>query len=200
MNLEQLHRAFLQAGICLIITKKSVKNINFRMRLGECRVSVPAMMSEAAIVSAVSARLSWAVHANHKLAQRPTIANAPQKTLWGEPIELSDEQILTVYRQSLNQVIPALQAKWQPIVGKSPKQIRLKKMTTRWGTCNPKDQRIWLSIYLAAYPYECTEYVFVHELCHLIHANHSAAFWQEVEKAMPDYKKWHGLLRGREID
>lgn len=200
VNLLQLYQVFAQVGISLIITKKFVKNVNFRMRLGECRVSVPAMMSEAAIVSAVLARLDWAVCANRQLAQRQRTLKYPQKTLWGRVVELPDDQVLAVYRQSLNQVIPALQAKWQPIVGKSPKQIRLKKMTTRWGTCNPADQRIWLSIYLAAYPYECTEYVFVHELCHLIHANHSVAFWAEVEKAMPDYKKWHGLLRGREID
>ena len=70
-------------------------------------------------------------------------------------------------------------------------------MHTRWGSCNTRARRIWLSVYLPAYPIECTEYVIVHELCHLHHANHSAAFWQTVATAMPDYQRWHSMLAGK---
>lgn len=199
MTFGQLYQAFAERGICLTITKKSVKNINFRMRLGECHVSAPHFASEKAIIEAVQTRLAWAENANHKLTQRQQSVQRHSKTLWGQQMNgLDDEhEILCVYRKALHEAIPDLIAKWQPIVGRCANEVRIKKMTTRWGTCNTKDARIWLSVYLAAYPYECTEYVFVHELCHLIHANHSKAFWAEVKKAMPDYQKWHGLLRGR---
>ena len=70
-------------------------------------------------------------------------------------------------------------------------------MHTRWGSCNTRAKRIWLSVYLPAYPIECTEYVIVHELCHLHHANHSPAFWQTVASAMPDYRQWHNILAGK---
>ena len=92
---------------------------------------------------------------------------------------------------------PELFAKWQPIVGAEANEVRFKKMHTRWGSCNTRARRIWLSVYLPAYPIECTEYVIVHELCHLHHPNHSRAFWQTVEGAMPEYKHWHDMLAGK---
>ena len=106
------------------------------------------------------------------------------------------------YRRELQQVMPDLFAKWQPIVGAYATETRIKKMTTRWGSCNTRAKRVWLSVYLPAFPIECTEYVIVHELCHLHHANHSPAFWQEVKRAMPDYKHWHDRLAGKsgEVD
>ena len=93
--------------------------------------------------------------------------------------------------------MPALFAKWQPIVGATANETRIKKMRTRWGSCNTRAKRIWLSAYLPAYPIECTEYVIVHELCHLHHPNHSREFWQAVKAAMPEYRRWHDLLAGR---
>lgn len=202
MTLAELQQAFFVQGIELIITKKRVKNINFRIKLNECHVSVPAWASEKAAIMAVYQRLDWVVQANERLRCR---FNAPSRrllTLWGEPADLPDDEaaVLAIYRQQLQARIGQLMAKWQPIVGRAANEVRLRKMTTRWGTCNTRQGRIWLSVYLAAYPYECTEYVFVHELCHLIHANHSPLFWAEVKKAMPDYKKWHDLLKGRVVD
>ncbi|WP_323841918.1 MULTISPECIES: M48 family metallopeptidase [unclassified Moraxella] len=199
MNLSGLYQAFAKAGIRLSITKKCVKNINFCMKLGECHVSVPTFASEEVIILAIYARLSWAKQANERLCQ---VHAQPQRrllTLWGKPHDLPDDdtEVLNIYRQHLSAKIPMLQSKWQPIVGQSAHTVRLRKMKTRWGTCHLGDRRIWLSVYLAAYPYECTEYVFVHELCHLIHANHGTDFWSEVKKAMPDYQRWHGLLKGR---
>ncbi|MDO4450138.1 MAG: DUF45 domain-containing protein [Moraxella sp.] len=194
MSLDELHHIFAQHGIHLVIHKKTVKNINFRMQAGQCHVSVPIQANHSLAISVIHARLSWAIRTHQRLLnQTPLI----WRTLWGEPHELPDDEhaILAIYRQALHEKIPLLQQKWQPIVGRYAKEVRLKKMKTRWGTCNPARGRIWLCTYLPAYPYECTEYVFVHELCHLIHANHSANFWREVKKAMPDYQTWHDTLK-----
>jgi len=119
--------------------------------------------------------------------------------LWGikQPFTLNHDKKIAYYRQHLSEAMPALFAKWQPIVGATANEIRLKKMHTRWGSCNTRARRIWLSVYLPAYPIECTEYVIVHELCHLHHANHSSAFWQTVATAMPDYQHWHDMLAGK---
>lgn len=199
-QLLRLHQDFAEQGIILSITKKSVKNINFRMKAGECHVSVPRWASERAVIEAVRARLSWVFQTHHKLQQKAHFRYAYERRLWGESVDLpaDESQILRIYRQALSSRLPDLIAKWQPIVGRVASEVRLKKMKTRWGTCNTREGRVWLSVYLAAYPYECTEYVFVHELCHLIHANHSPLFWAEVKKAMPDYKKWHDLLKARD--
>ena len=197
-----------QAGIELQITKKRVKNINFRLKPYLLMVSVPVSISPVHVAQAVAQRVSWAI-ANHeqvleqyKRKQHALTESATDNDpllLWGvaQSFMLSQDETIAYYRQQLSDVIPSLFDKWQPIVGARANEIRLKKMHTRWGSCNTRVRRIWLSVYLPAYPIECTEYVIVHELCHLHHANHSRAFWQTVATAMPDYQHWHNMLAGK---
>ncbi|MBE0441050.1 MAG: M48 family metallopeptidase [Psychrobacter sp.] len=198
----------MQAGIELQVTKKRVKNINFRLKPYLLMVSVPLSMNTAQIAQAVAQRVSWAV-ANHaqvleqykrkQHASRDSLTGDSPLLLWGivQSFTLSPDEKITYYRQQLSNVIPSLFDKWQPIVGAYANEIRLKKMHTRWGSCNTRARRVWLSVYLPAYPIECTEYVIVHELCHLHHANHSPEFWQTVATAIPDYQHWHNMLAGK---
>ena len=206
--LDSAKHCLAQAGIELHISKKRVKNINFRLKPHQLLVSVPLFISPAQAAQAVMKRVSWAI-ANHPQVleqyKRQQLALAQALTadstllLWGkeQPFTLNHDEKLAYYRQHLSEAIPALFAKWQPIVGATANEIRLKKMHTRWGSCNTRARRIWLSVYLPAYPIACTEYVIVHELCHLHHANHSRAFWQMVATAMPDYQHWHDMLAGK---
>ena len=206
--LDSAKHCLAQAGIELHISKKQVKNINFRLKPHKLLVSVPLFISPAQAAQAVIKRVSWAI-ANHpqvleqyKRQQLPlaqALTADSTLPLWGveQSFTLNHDEKLAYYRQHLAEAIPALFAKWQPIVGATANEIRLKKMHTRWGSCNTRARRIWLSVYLPAYPIECTEYVIVHELCHLHHANHSADFWQAVANAMPDYQYWHDMLAGK---
>ncbi len=191
-TLEELSQYLSAVGIQLHLRKSNVKHINFRLSAYKLSISAPKQLSNKLIAHALHQRLPWALNHHQTLI---TKTHQTQR-LWGEPTHFDDERSqLQCYRQELQTLIPTLQATWQPIVGQVAKEVRLKKMHTRWGTCNTKEKRIWLSLYLAAYPPRCTHYVFVHELCHLYHPNHSAAFWQQVAKAMPDYQRWHALLR-----
>ena len=206
--LDSAKHCLAQAGIELHISKKRVKNINFRLKPHQLLVSVPLFISPAQAAQAVMKRVSWAI-ANHpqvleqyKRQQLPlaqALTADSTLPLWGveQSFTLNHDEKLAYYRQHLAEVIPALFAKWQPIIGATANEIRLKKMYTRWGSCNTRARRIWLSVYLPAYPIACTEYVIVHELCHLHHANHSRAFWQTVATAMPDYQHWHDMLAGK---
>jgi len=206
--LEHDIQRLAQAGIELHVTKKRVKNINFRLKPHTLMVSVPIFINPEQIRQAVAKRVPWAIaHHSQVLEQHQRKPLLPLQTstadslllLWGiaQPFVLSHDEKIAYYRQALSAVITALFDKWQPIVGASANEIRLKKMHTRWGSCNTRARRIWLSVYLPAYPIECTEYVIVHELCHLHHANHSRAFWQTVATAMPDYQRWHNMLAGK---
>lgn len=171
-------------------------------------VSTPSFITTAQIEQAVAKRVPWAI-ANHAQVleqyQRKQTSSPDTSTtespilLWGveQSFTLSHDEKIAYYRQQLSEVMPSLFEKWQPVVGAEANEIRLKKMHTRWGSCNTRARRIWLSVYLPAYPIECTEYVIVHELCHLHHANHSRAFWQTVATAMPDYRHWHDMLAGK---
>ena len=210
--LEKSIQRLAQADIELHISKKRVKNINFRLKPHKLMVSVPLFISSAQAALAIEKRVPWAI-ANHgqvleqyKRKQIPSKESTKESStadstllLWGveQSFTLNHDKRIAYYRQHLSEVMPALFNKWQPIVGAYANEIRLKKMHTRWGSCNTRARRIWLSVYLPAYPIECTEYVIVHELCHLHHANHSRAFWQTVATAMPDYQYWHNMLAGK---
>ena len=73
--------------------------------------------------------------------------------------------------------------------------LTIRKMTTRWGVCNTKDHRVTLNLELMKKPIYCLDYVIMHELSHLIHANHSRDFWAVVEENCPEYKKIKKILK-----
>ena len=98
------------------------------------------------------------------------------------------------YRQQLKQRIPALIEKYEPQMDVQVKEFNVKKMKTRWGSCNTRAKRIWLSLALAKKPAECLEYVVVHEMVHLLEASHNKRFWGLVEAYFPDWQTAKSLL------
>ena len=70
-----------------------------------------------------------------------------------------------------------------------PSGLTIRKMKTRWGVCNVKSHKITLNLELIKRPIECLDYVIVHELSHLLYANHSKEFWDCVGNNFKDYKK-----------
>jgi len=200
-QLDAARAQLLGASITLDIQKKSVKNINFRLKPYRLQCSVPHGLPMSQVAQAISQRVAWALthHPQVLMQQQSQQASSLTTVLWGQeqPFTLNDAAKLRYYRKQLQAVIPTLFAKWQPIVGTTANEVRIKKMHTRWGSCNTRARRVWLSVYLPAYPIECTEYVIVHELCHLHHPNHSPAFWRTLAQAMPDYQRWHDRLAGR---
>ena len=73
--------------------------------------------------------------------------------------------------------------------------LKIRKMTSRWGVCNIKNKNITLNFELSKYPVECLEYVIIHELSHFIHPNHSSSFWSLVSKYCPKYKEIRKSLK-----
>jgi len=83
----------------------------------------------------------------------------------------------------------------QPLIDKFkkyevvPSSIVLREMPTRWGSCTPKG-KIILNPELIKAPKACIEYVIIHELCHLIHHDHTQKFIDLQTKEMKDWEKW----------
>ena len=67
--------------------------------------------------------------------------------------------------------------------------IKIRRMTARWGTCYPTKGRIILNSRLIAFPKSCIEYVVLHEFAHFIYPNHSRQFYALIESLMPDWKE-----------
>jgi len=83
----------------------------------------------------------------------------------------------------------------QPLIAKfkrhkvEPDSIVFREMPTRWGSCTPKG-KIILNPELIKAPKGCIEYVIIHELCHLIHHDHTQKFIDLQTKEMPDWERW----------
>lgn len=73
--------------------------------------------------------------------------------------------------------------------------LKIRKMTSRWGVCNIKTKNITLNYELSKYEIKALDYVIVHELSHLIEANHSKKFWMIVSKYYPNYKEIRKMLK-----
>ena len=73
-------------------------------------------------------------------------------------------------------------------------RIRIKYMTSRWGSCTPAKSNISISARLIHFPHECFSYVLLHEYAHILVANHSKDFYAVVKTYMPDYKKYSDYL------
>lgn len=107
------------------------------------------------------------------------------------------QSLVSIYKNWLIKFIQNRQYFWQQKIGKNATKITPYAMKSRWGSCSTHAKTIRLSVWLAQYPPDCSDYVLVHELCHLHEANHSPRFWQHVERVMPDYKIWHDKLKNK---
>ncbi len=99
------------------------------------------------------------------------------------------------YRQQLKAIAPALIKKWEPIMDVQVNEVRVKRMKTRWGTCNIQKRRVWLNVELMRSPPHCLEYVVVHEMVHLLERLHNDRFHRLLGQFLPTYKMTEAELR-----
>lgn len=98
------------------------------------------------------------------------------------------------YRRQLRARLSELLAKWEPRIGVRVGEVRIKKMKTRWGSCNPEARRIWLNLELAKKQTSCLEYVFVHEMVHMIERRHDERFRNLMDRHMPQWRLYRDDL------
>ncbi len=104
------------------------------------------------------------------------------------------------YKRHADKKIREKVRRYESLVGVETGVVRTKEFKSRWGSCTPYGDLEFNWVIVMA-PNRVVDYVVVHELCHLIHHDHSPQFWKEVERVMPDYqdhKEWlreygHGL-------
>ncbi len=92
------------------------------------------------------------------------------------------------YRACLKELVAPLLEKWQPVIGVQASYWGIRKMKTKWGSCNTEASRIWLNLELAKKPVSCVEYILVHELVHLHERHHNDRFRALMTAAMPHWQ------------
>lgn len=89
------------------------------------------------------------------------------------------------YRDRLRDLLPPLMEAWENRLGVEVESWQLKRMKTKWASCNAAARRIWFNVELAKKPEACLEYIVVHELVHLIERNHGPIFVALMNEHFP---------------
>lgn len=92
------------------------------------------------------------------------------------------------YRQQLRQSVPDAIAKWEPVVNVSVLRWSIRRMKTKWGSCNRQTGHIWLNVELAKKHPDCLEYILVHEMAHYLERNHGERFARLMDRFLPEWR------------
>jgi predicted metal-dependent hydrolase len=98
------------------------------------------------------------------------------------------ERLQNWQRKQLRAAIPALIDKWEPVVGRTVARWSIRRMKTRWGSCNRETGHIWFNLELAKKHPRCLEYIVVHEMTHLLERNHGERFVKLMNGFLPDWR------------
>ena len=146
---------------------------------------------------------AWGYRYRLNVRHRTAGPNAVKANLGGDldlyvrPSATAEQREATLaewYRDEIKARIPALVAEWEPVLGVAVADWGVKRMRTKWGTCNPSARRIWVNLELAKKPPQCLEFVVVHEMAHLVEPTHSERFVALMDRHLPDWRFRRGTL------
>lgn len=151
---------------------------------GHLIVRAPQELSDAEVRRIVADKQDWIARKRAQLAQG--------KHDWGGEVLTTAE--LEGLKRAARDDFSQRVAHFAPLVGVQPQALSVRAQHSRWGSCSSKGS-LSLNALLMLAPEAVRDYVVVHELCHLKEMNHSARFWAEVERVLPDYRTWRDWLK-----
>lgn len=98
------------------------------------------------------------------------------------------ELFIEFYKEKLNEKITPIIDRYKNQLGVSPNEVKIMELQNRWASCSNKGN-VNFHWKCAMAPIDVISYIVVHELAHLIHPNHTTAFWNEIDKVYPNYDK-----------
>lgn len=194
------------------IIKKNSKNTYIRVKDGKIIVTTNRFVSTASIMKLINSNIS-------SISKMINIDNKKQDkkdnfyyfgkqydVIYGfNSVEFDNDKIyapdkVKLDKYILNDIKKIYQSRldyWYNIFEeKIPiPNLKIRKMTSRWGVCNIRNHNVTLNYELSKYDITCLDYVIVHELSHFIHHNHSKEFWLLVGKYYPKYKGTRKMLK-----
>ena len=174
-------------GRPLKVIRSARRSIGLRLRDdGSLEVRAPLRLSDARIGEFLLSRGEW--------IRKNAAALEKQRRLAGEAGGRLDEAQLRELAAKAADYIPHRVACFAPLVGVSFGRITVRAQRTRWGSCSSRGNLNFNCLLMLAPP-EVLDSVVVHELCHRKEMNHSAAFYAEVLRVFPDYRKWNRWLK-----
>lgn len=229
-NIEQRWVDCESGKISYFLTRKSVKNVNLRVKSdGRVLVSANNSVTTEFVDAFIKKKQTYILSALTKFEEKrklmkeipKSLVSGENYTLLGKNLRLKVEEAKeeTVYTDGIYIFLKVkdknnfrhkeiMMARWlkeyQMMIFKEVvdekyalfqkynvpyPELRVRYMTSRWGSCQPKRGTITLNSQLIKVPRNCIEYVVLHEFAHYIHPNHSRQFWDFVAMMMPDWKE-----------
>ena len=152
---------------------------------GTVLVRAPKWMRERDIESFVQEKRAWI-----EKHQRMVLE---QQARMEKVVPYTDEELRALTKKA-REVITQKVRYYAPLVGVDYGRIAIRRQRSRWGSCSSKGN-LNFNCLLMLLPEAVIDYVVVHELCHRKQMNHSVAFYRELERVFPEYRKWQKWLK-----
>ena len=178
-------------GYDVELTKKQVKNLNFRINPSEPNKIYVSIPLRADYDDAIKLLDNPRIRKMLEKHEKNIVESKPTKADWYE----EHKPYIGEYSKRLEALLPELFVKWQKTLGVGAAKITIKDTRSQWGSCNVKNHNISISVWLGAFPEECIEYVVVHELIHLLEKGHNTRFYEYLDQYYPEWKTCEGKLK-----
>ncbi len=161
------------------IIKSKRKSISIQLKEDGIHVRAPKYMTRQEIDAVLNKKSNW-------IEKHWAIMRERNRAV--EKLEPYTEDDIKVMIEKAKVIIPQKAKYYAPIVGVDYGRITIRNQKTRWGSCSSKGN-LNFNCLLMELPDEVIDYIVVHELCHRKEMNHSARFYAEVERVIPEYKR-----------
>lgn len=138
----------------------------------------------------------WGVRRRLKVVERPGRAHFEidgERLVLYVPADTSAEKrriyLDQWYRDQVRQVIPELITRWEQTLDVTVPKWTIRRMKTKWGSCNRETRHIWFNAELAKKHPDCLEYIVVHEMTHYFERNHGERFTSLMDEYLPDWRR-----------
>lgn len=168
-----------------ILIRSKRKTLGLEIRAGVLYARAPLYMPKGVIEAFIREKRPWI---------DKTLKKQEMAQIRAEGAELLSREELSALSKQAMRVLSGLSAEYAERIGVRFGRITIRLQKTRWGSCSSKGN-LNFNCLLMLTPESVQRYVVVHELCHLLHMNHSPAFWAAVEQVLPDYRKDKKWLR-----
>ena len=180
-----------------LLLKKRAWLLSVLQRLTERQRSAPASHSlRPDWIDLVAINESWQVEYTSQNKHKPTISIPERRLVLSAvlPSRSNADHLRAWLQQRARRILPAWLQQTSEEVALPYTKVQIRGQKTRWGSCSSQGT-ISLNRNLLLLPAATVRYLFIHELCHTQHMNHSADFWQLVAEVMPDYQQHENRLR-----
>lgn len=161
------------------------KTISIELKPDEILLKAPNSLSNQEINNFLNSKRIW-IEKHWRIVQERRKELEQLKPFKKDEIREMAEKALII--------IPEKVKHYASIIGVDYGRITIRNQRTRWGSCSSKGN-LNFNCLLVLFPDEVMDYVVVHELCHRKHMDHSLKFYTEVERVLPEYRKWRKWLK-----